>query len=180
MREAIQNLGGLRCWAEWPAGPPLGGGMVLGKGQRGARIGHVDAVAQPRPGSSDADIVRASQLQHAVEHMDGNVHLGRPTLVRVRAQPVADHLFPPPDGGLSPSAFVVPGSLLPSHAPVLGDALEMVVALRPPVEQVGALVVRDESGCRCGASGRRGLGGGDGHVPASSDAVWKLRDPWGS
>src|SRR5215218_48536 len=62
--------------------------------------------------------------------MDGDVHLGRLTLVRARAQPIADHLFPPPDGGLGPSAFVVPGSLLPSQAPVLGDALEMAVALR--------------------------------------------------
>src|SRR5215207_7593388 len=85
---------------------------------------------QPRLGSSDADIVRASELQHAVKRMDGDVHLGRPTLVRARAQPVADHLFPPPDGGLGSSAFVVPGPLLPSHAPVLGDALEMAVALR--------------------------------------------------
>src|SRR3712207_8149814 len=50
--------------------------------------------------------------------------------VRARAQPVADHLFPPPDGGLGPSAFVVPGPLLPSHAPVLGDASEMAVARR--------------------------------------------------
>src|SRR3954452_21252499 len=57
--------------------------------------------------------------------MDGDVHLGRPTLVHARAQPVADHLFPLPDGGLGSSAFVVPGSLLPSHAPVLGDALEI-------------------------------------------------------
>src|SRR4051794_28900938 len=62
--------------------------------------------------------------------MDGEVHLGRPTLVRAGAQPVADHLFPPPDGGLDPSPFVVPGPLLPSHAPVLGNALEMAVALR--------------------------------------------------
>src|SRR5829696_2291922 len=85
---------------------------------------------QPRPGSSDADIVRASELQHAVERMNGDVHLGRPTLVRVRAQPVADHLFPPPDGGLGPSAFGVPGPLLPSHAPVLSDTLEMAVARR--------------------------------------------------
>src|SRR5215212_9028228 len=85
---------------------------------------------QPRLGSSDADIARASELQHAVERLDGDVHLGRPTLVRAGAQPVADHLFPPPDGGLGPSAFVVPGPLLPSHAPVLGDAVEMAVARR--------------------------------------------------
>src|SRR3954467_15072344 len=31
---------------------------------------------QPRLGSSNADIVRASELQHAVERMDGDVHLG--------------------------------------------------------------------------------------------------------
>src|SRR3712207_700764 len=46
--------------------------------------------------------------------MNGDGHLGRPTLVRVRAQPVADHLLPPPDGGLGPSAFVVPGPALSS------------------------------------------------------------------
>src|SRR3954447_26642087 len=39
---------------------------------------------QPRLGSGDADIVRASQLQHAVEHVDCHVHLSRPTLVRTR------------------------------------------------------------------------------------------------
>ena len=61
--------------------------------------------------------------------MDGNVHLGRPTLVRARAQPVADHLFPPADRGLGPGAPVVPGRLLPGHAPVLGDELQMAVAL---------------------------------------------------
>src|SRR5829696_5012337 len=41
---------------------------------------------QPRPGSSDADIARASELQHAVERMNGDVHLGRPTLVRGTVQ----------------------------------------------------------------------------------------------
>src|SRR5215218_6130863 len=49
----------------------------------------------PNPvlGSCDADGLRASQLQHAVEDVDGNVHLGHPTLIRARAQPVADHPF---------------------------------------------------------------------------------------
>ncbi len=32
--------------------------------------------------SGDADGDRASRLQHAVERVDGNVHLGRPALVR--------------------------------------------------------------------------------------------------
>src|SRR4051794_15902365 len=48
----------------------------------------------PRSGSCDADGLRASQLQHAVQRMDGNLHLGRPTLVRAAAQPVTNHLFP--------------------------------------------------------------------------------------
>src|SRR4051795_2903477 len=43
------------------------------------------------------DVVRASQVQHAIEHVDGNVHLGRPALIRMRAQPVADHLLPSAD-----------------------------------------------------------------------------------
>ncbi len=47
----------------------------------------------PVPRSGDADGLRASQLQHAVEDVDGNLHLGRPTLIRARAQPVADHLL---------------------------------------------------------------------------------------
>src|SRR5215212_1851275 len=43
---------------------------------------------QPRLGSGDADGVRASQLQHAVEDKDRHVHLSCPTLVRARAQTV--------------------------------------------------------------------------------------------
>jgi len=35
----------------------------------------------PVLGSCDADGLRASQLQHAVEDVDGNLHLGRPTLI---------------------------------------------------------------------------------------------------
>ena len=34
-----------------------------------------------RPGSGDAHRDRASQLQHAVERIDADVHLGRPALV---------------------------------------------------------------------------------------------------
>ncbi len=40
---------------------------------------------QPRWRSGDADGDRASQVQHAVERVDSDVHLGRPTLVRVCA-----------------------------------------------------------------------------------------------
>src|SRR4051812_42457234 len=48
----------------------------------------------------------------------------------MRAQPVADHLFPSADGGLGPGAFRVPGRPLPGHAPVVGDMLEVAVARR--------------------------------------------------
>ncbi len=84
-----------------------------------------EGCTHPNPvlGSCDADGLRASQLQHAVEGVDGNVHLGRPTLVRARAQPVADHAFEPAHGGLGPGADVVPGRFLPSHAARLGDRL---------------------------------------------------------
>src|SRR3954470_13215375 len=59
-------------------------------------------------GSGEADVARASQFQHAVGGMDGDVQLGRPTLIRMRAQPVADHLKWPP--------LLVPLSTLGYHA----------------------------------------------------------------
>jgi hypothetical protein len=64
--------------------------------------------AYPRLGSGDADVARASELQHAVERVGGDLHLGRPALVGARAQPVADHPLPPRDGGLGSGALVVP------------------------------------------------------------------------
>jgi hypothetical protein len=80
--------------------------------------------------SGDADGDRASQLQHAVERMDGNVHLVRPTLVRARAQPVTDDLLEPADGLLDASPLRVVGCFLPPRAFMLGDALQVAVPLR--------------------------------------------------
>jgi hypothetical protein len=60
----------------------------------------------------DADVVRASQVQHAVEHVDGHVHLGGPTLLGVRAQPVPDHALEPADHRLGPGSFRVAAVLL--------------------------------------------------------------------
>src|SRR3954468_5354605 len=94
----------------------------------------------PVLGSCDADGLRASQLQHAVQDLDGDVHLGRPTLIRVRAQPVPDHALVAPDGGLSSGARVAARDLLPAHPARLGDELQVAVPLR-----------------------RRGLGRGAGH-----------------
>ena len=48
---------------------------------RVARIIATYALVHPRQRSSDADGNRASKLQHAVEGMDGDGHLGCPTLI---------------------------------------------------------------------------------------------------
>ncbi len=46
-----------------------------------------------------------------------------------RAQPVADRPLVAGDGGLGPDPLGVAGGLLPGHAPVLGDELQVPVAL---------------------------------------------------
>ena len=53
--------------------------------QRGARIMGAVALTPTRSGSGEADIARASQVQHTIEDVGGDVHLGRPTLLRMRA-----------------------------------------------------------------------------------------------
>lgn len=59
-------------------------GSGYGRGSRGLHIG-----------LGDADIIWTSQVQHAVERTDGHGYLGRPSLVRMRTQLVADQLFLP-------------------------------------------------------------------------------------
>src|SRR3954454_9247242 len=83
----------------------------------------------PVLGSGDADGLRASQLQHAVQDRDGDVHLGGLTLVRTRAQPVPDHALEPANGGLGAGTPVISRRLLPAHPAPLGDELEVAVAL---------------------------------------------------
>jgi len=61
--------------------------------------------------------------------MDDDRHLGRSPLIRMRAQLVADHLFPSAHGGFDPGALIVSRPPLPSHAAVFGDVLEVAVAL---------------------------------------------------
>src|SRR4051812_15823849 len=95
----------------------------------------------PAPsGSGEADIARASQVQHTIEDVGGDVHLGRPTLIGVRAQPVPDHALELADGGLGPGSFRVSGRPLPGDPALLGNPFEVAVAL-----------------------GRRSLGGRAGH-----------------
>src|SRR3954454_1514020 len=43
----------------------------------------------PCSGSCDADVLRASQLQHSVQHADRDGHLARLTPVRLRMEPIA-------------------------------------------------------------------------------------------
>src|SRR3954469_14221439 len=75
----------------------------------------------PRPGSSGAGVLPASELQHAVEGVDTDIDLGLATPVRTRAQPVPDHALEPADGGLGPGARIVARGLLPAHPALLGD-----------------------------------------------------------
>src|SRR4051812_23065249 len=76
----------------------------------------------PCSGLCDADILWASEVQHSVQHVDGDCHLGRLTLVRLEAQPVTDDALPARDIRLHQSAPVILGHPLPAHAPALGNA----------------------------------------------------------
>ena len=78
---------------------------------------------QPHLRSSDADGVRASQLQHPVQDMNGDADLGRPPLILARAQPVPNDLLVAPDGGLNAAPFVVAGQLPPPDPAFLYNAL---------------------------------------------------------
>jgi hypothetical protein len=90
----------------------------------------VNALSPPRVCSfGDADGRRASELKHAVQGMNGNGNCGRATPVRPRTQCISDHSFEAADGGLHQSPTRVPGPLLPAHASLFTDALEMPIAL---------------------------------------------------
>ena len=65
---------------------------------------------QPDPcsGLCDADIIREPQLQHSVQHVGRDGHLGRLSPVRLEAQSIADDALPARDIGLHQGAPVVP------------------------------------------------------------------------
>src|SRR4051812_5660723 len=84
----------------------------------------------PCSGLCDADRFRASQLQHAVQDRGRDGHLGGLTLVRARAQPVADHPLEAADCGFGQCPAVIAGDLLPAHAAVLGNKLQVLIPLR--------------------------------------------------
>src|SRR3954452_3807462 len=114
--ETVARPLGAKCGRQATPKRETGEGSITPAPQRGARIRGAGAMT-PTPvlGSCDADVIRASQLQHAVQDLDRHVHLRRPTLIRTRAQPVPDHALEPADGGLGPGARVVARGLLPAH-----------------------------------------------------------------
>src|SRR4051794_16886447 len=75
----------------------------------------------PCSGSCDADVLRAFQVEHSVQHVGRDGHLARLTLVRLEAQPLADDALPARDVGLHESAPVIAGRPLPAHAIAFDD-----------------------------------------------------------
>src|SRR3954449_12626157 len=84
----------------------------------------------PRPGSRDADGLRAPELQHPVQDVNADGDLGRLTTVRARAQRVPDHPLVAGHRRLGQSTTIVAGGLPPARAPVLGDEPQVPVAPR--------------------------------------------------
>src|SRR4051794_40670898 len=62
----------------------------------------------PCSGSYDADVLRASQLQHSVQHVGRDGHLARLSPVRLRTEPLADDALPARHIRLHQSAPVIP------------------------------------------------------------------------
>src|SRR3954447_5040206 len=93
-------------------------------------MGGADGLSPAHAGSYDADALRAPQLQHAVQHADGDGHLSRLTPIRLRTKPLANNALPARNTSLDQSAPIVARGFLPSHAAVLGNGLKMPVALR--------------------------------------------------
>src|SRR5689334_2225946 len=85
----------------------------------------------PFPGccSRDADGLRASEIEYAVEDLDGDRDLGSLGSVGVEAQRGADHLLEAADLSLHQGAQVVLTCSLPAQPPLRGDLLDMAVAL---------------------------------------------------
>src|SRR5947209_5531606 len=78
----------------------------------------VDAVSRALVVSCDADVARASQLQHTVQDVDSNCDFGRLTLVGLRAQRMTDNPFPAANIGFHQGTPVVPRRFLPTHAAI--------------------------------------------------------------
>jgi hypothetical protein len=82
----------------------------------------------PRLGSDDADIVRASQRQHVVEDMDRYADFSHRRSSIPERSPSPIICFHRPIAASTLARLVVAGGLLPGSAAALGDAPEMAVA----------------------------------------------------
>ena len=112
----------------------------------------------PVLGSCDADGLRASQLEHAVQHADGDGHLGRLPPVRPRAQRVADHAFVAADRRLGMPCRDLGVDVVPVERAIGGDRADRTI---DPVEQgadlravVGVLVGQQRRGDPAGVGVR--------------------------
>src|SRR5918998_830854 len=79
----------------------------------GRRCGRTEP--DPCSGSCDAGVLRASEVEHAVQRVGGDRHLGRLPPVRLEAQPVTDDPLPSGDIGLHQGTPVVPRRPLPAQ-----------------------------------------------------------------
>src|SRR5215210_8875689 len=93
----------------------------------GRRIGRTEPY--PGCGSRDADVFRASEVQHTVQHVSGDGHFGRLPAVRLRPEPVSDDALPSRDVSLDQGTIVVPRGPLPTHATALGNTLQIGIPL---------------------------------------------------
>src|SRR4051812_12828382 len=115
---------------------------------------------EPYPccGLCDADVLRAPEVQHAVQNIGGDGYLGRLSPLRLRAQPAANNAFPARDIGLHQSTPVVSRRPLPAHAAALGDTSQMPVALR---RRGPGRLARHRIRARWHDHGRSGMAGSD-------------------
>src|SRR4051812_22535723 len=91
------------------------------------RGGHIDP--NSRRGSCDADGLRASELEHAVQSTNGDRDFCGLTIVCARTERIADHPFVARDRRLRLGPGVVAGSLRPAPTATFGAQLQMPVAL---------------------------------------------------
>lgn len=104
---------------------------------RAAGIDWTDVLPQSDRGSGDLDGVRGSEIQHAIEDIDGHLHFGRPAFAGVRTQGVTDHPLEPRHGYLGPGTPDAAGRRLPNHAAIRsligrnGMASPMRITLTP-------------------------------------------------
>src|SRR5215208_1886028 len=88
--------------------PAIAPARLLLTRDHGARISGMDALAPiPHSGSRDADGLRAAELEHAVQGMDGHGDLGGLMTVRARAERVSNHPLVAGDCYLGQSATIL-------------------------------------------------------------------------